>query len=148
MTSDGIARADWDEIHELALDIVNCSASEDQAGEARARASLIALLDRLDNKYGSKPSLLATRADYVESPEDRERLLLAAYSEAERIADDTNRELTAHSLAQLYIEEVRSFDDGANWLGIWRDELGSKPAQHDLSELARLQTILLSGRPA
>jgi hypothetical protein len=56
-------------------------------------------LDRLDRKYGVKPSLLATRADYVESSEDRERLLLAAFTEAERTADERNQELVAVLLA-------------------------------------------------
>jgi hypothetical protein len=104
MTSDGINDDDWDRIHELAVDIVNCSANEDQAGEARARSALIVLLDRLDEKYGVKPSLLATRADYVDSAEEKQRLLMTAYSEAERIADHLNRQLIAHSLAEFYIE--------------------------------------------
>lgn len=148
MTPDGIAGADWDDVHELAVEIVNCSAAEDHAGEVRARASLIALLDRLDKEYGPKPSLLATRADYVESSEGRARLLLAAYSEAERIADDTNRKLVAHSLARLYIEEVCNLDEGAKWLGAWRNELGTEPIQHDLTELARLEAILLDSGAA
>jgi len=63
MTSDGIADADWDRVHELVVDVVNASVSEDKAAEVRARASLFMLLDQLDDKYGPKPSLLATRAD-------------------------------------------------------------------------------------
>lgn len=145
MTSDGIAGADWDRVHDLAVDIVNRSAADDQAGEARARDSLVALLNQLDEKYGPKPSLLATRADYVESADERERLLLTAHSEAERIADDKNRALTAHSLAEFYVEEVRNLDEGAKWLGIWRNELGTEPVQRDLRELARLEAILLGG---
>jgi hypothetical protein len=102
------------------------------------------LLDQLDVKYGARPSLLATRADYIESTEAREELLLAAYSEAGRISDDANRELIAHSLAELYIERVPNFDEGAKWLGTWRNELGPEPREHDLRELAMLETILLS----
>jgi hypothetical protein len=44
MTSDGIADADWDRVHELAVVIVNCSADEEEAAEACAIASLFALL--------------------------------------------------------------------------------------------------------
>jgi hypothetical protein len=148
MTADGIASADLDRVHELSVDIVNCSTAGDEAGEARARAPLIALLDQLDEKYGPKPSLLATQADYVESSGDRERLFLAAHSEAERIADGKNRELTAHSLAELCIEEVPNLDEGAKWLGIWRNELGTEAIQYDVRELTRLETILLRGGAA
>lgn len=145
MTPDGIGDADWDHVHELAVEIVNCSAAEEEEAEARARTSLLALLDRLDEKYGPKPSLLATRADYVESSESRERLLRSAYSEAERIADEKNQELIAHSLAEFYIEDVRNLDEGARWLGIWRNALGIEPVQEDRVEVARLETILLDG---
>ena len=148
MTPDGIDAADWDRVHELAVDIANCSMAEDGAGETRARTSLIALLDELDDKYGPKPSLLATRADYVQLPEDRARLLLAAYSEAERIADATNRQLIAHSLAELYLGEILNLDEGARWLRIWRNALGTEPGAYDVRELARLETILLSGGAA
>jgi hypothetical protein len=143
MTSDGIAGADWDRVHALAVDIVNCSTADDETGRARAQTALVALLNELDEKYGRKPSLLATRADYVESPEDRGRLLLAAYEEARRIGDGTNQELTAHSLAHFFIVEIRSFDQGAKWLAAWKDALGSEPDPYELGELARLEAILL-----
>jgi hypothetical protein len=145
MTSDGITTEDWNEVHELAVEIVNHSAAEDHMAEARARASLMALLDRLDQKYGKRPSLLATRADYVESPTERERLLLSAFSEAERIKDSGNRMLVAESLASLYLEELRNLDEGARWLGVWRDELGEDPARRDRDEVSRFERILLGG---
>jgi hypothetical protein len=141
VTSDGISTEDWSDVHELAARIVNHSAAEDHAAEARAHASLMALLDRLDQKYGQRPSLLATRADYVESPDERERLLLMAFSEAERINDAGNRMLVAHSLASLYIEELRHLDEGARWLGVWRQELSDNPARRDRDEVARLEDL-------
>jgi len=144
MTPDGISGADWDAVHELTLEMLNCAAAEDPSPSSRAKASLMELLDRLDQKYGAKPSLLATRADFVDSSVERERLLLAAYSEAKRIADGMNRELIAHSLAQFHIEEMGSVDEGAKWLGVWRDELGIDPGEHDIGELARLESILLN----
>ena len=79
MTSDGIETADWDRVHELALDIVNASLAGDDAAEARARTLLLSVLDEFDRKYGRKASLLATRADYVESSEDRELQLSAPW---------------------------------------------------------------------
>ena len=53
MTPDGIDAADWDRVHELAVDIANCSIAEDGAGETRARISLIAKLDEPDDKCGA-----------------------------------------------------------------------------------------------
>lgn len=101
------------------------------------------LLNELDEKYGPKPSLLATRADYVESASEKKRLLHIAYSEADRIRDHRNREMTAHSLAQFYIDEVGDLDSGAKWLGIWRIELGVEPGEFDRTELTRLEGLLL-----
>ena len=79
----------------------------------------------------------------MESPEERERLLLMAFLEAERIKDGENRMLVAHSLASLYLEELRSLDEGAKWLGVWRHELGDDPARRDRDEVARFERILL-----
>jgi len=138
MTSDGISDADWSRVHDLALAVLNTLGQD----ETRARASLLAWLDRLDGKYGVKPSLLATRADYIESSEDRESLFRRAYQEAERIGDEPNQCLVAHSLAEFYIE-ARRFDDGARWLGTWRQHLGVSPAEWDQTELARLEVLLL-----
>jgi hypothetical protein len=105
-------------------------------------------LDELEQKYGSKPSLPATRADYVESSEDRERLLLAAFTEAKRTSDEKNQALTADSLAHFYIEEVQDLDQGTKWLGLWRETFGTEPGPHDQRELARLESILLSSGAA
>lgn len=143
MTSDGVTDADWERVHELALKVVNSSLADDLSTAARAQESLIVLLNELDEKYGPKPSLLATRADYVESASEKKRLLHIAYSEADRIRDHRNREMTAHSLAQFYIDEVGDLDSGAKWLGIWRIELGVEPGEFDRTELTRLEGLLL-----
>ena len=148
MTPDGIAASDWDRVHELAVEIANCTAADDASGEACARISLMRVLDDLEQKYGKRPSLLATRADYVESLEEREWLLLAAFTEAERLGDHRNRELTADSLVHFYIEEVSDFDQGATWLAVWRDALGPEPDSDGRRELARLESILLAGGAA
>ena len=37
-------------------------------------------------------------------------------------------------------------DEGARWLGVWRDELADNPAARDRDEVARFETILLVGR--
>jgi hypothetical protein len=81
-TPDGITTEDWDRVHELALDVVNLSAEGDEAASDAAKLQLRELVDDLQEKYGPLPSLLATRADYVERVEDREYWLTAAYEQA------------------------------------------------------------------
>lgn len=145
MTPDGISDSDWHRVHALAADLVNVVDS-DEAEEAIVRGELFTLLDQLDDKYGPKPSLLATRADCVESAERREELLLTAYSEASRIDDATNRMLVAQSLAELYIEECRDFAKGAAWLATWRFQLGRGATEHEKKALARLERLALPER--
>ena len=96
VTPDGISTADWDRVNELALEVVNTSTAEDHEGNERAKRRLKSLLDDLQEKYGPLPSLLATRADYVDRPEDQEYWLLAAYDEAVR-RDDAKTSLGSPS---------------------------------------------------
>ena len=145
MTSDGIEDADWASVHELAVEIVNCAMNDEPVDQARYVESLFTLLDQLERKYGPKPSLLATRADYVDSSESREVLLQAAYAEALRTQDSRNLTLVAHSLAEFYIGELQDTDRGAAWLRTWSDQLGESAAPEDRSELARLYVLLQGG---
>ena len=60
MTSDGISDDDWEIVHELAVAIVN---AETDGQSARSTSRLLAFLDELEARYGSLPSILATRAE-------------------------------------------------------------------------------------
>ena len=60
MTSDGISDEDWSRIRELAVDVVNASASGNDDGEG---SRLLEALDVLERTYGRLPSIVATRAD-------------------------------------------------------------------------------------
>lgn len=142
MTSDGVEASDWDRVHYLALAVANASSAGDDVAGERAQIQLIAALDELDLKYGPKPSLLATRADYVESSKVRQRLLRTAYDLALRIRDDRNVELIAHSLAAFYLEEVGDIGQGASWLGIWRNRLGLGASEDDQAEFMRLEELM------
>jgi hypothetical protein len=102
-TSDGIAAADWDRVHELALAIVN--AEEDSSEEIACRTQLLNYLDALAEKYGELPGLLATRADYIDDTEETERLLLRACDLAAQTGDTRNGCLISLSLAELYVSE-------------------------------------------
>jgi hypothetical protein len=112
-TPDGILSEDWDHVHELALAIVNAAPG---AEKERERQRLFDCLDELGTKYGERPSLLATRADYQSDRRAAERLFRRAYQLAQDSADVTNRLFVAHSLASLFIEDLRYADEGATWL--------------------------------
>jgi hypothetical protein len=138
MTPDGIDTADWDQVHELAVEIVNASAEGDDAASDSASIRLRELLDQLQQKYGPLPSLLATRADYAERPADREYWLLAAYTEAAKLGDKRNQALVAESLASFYIEEQPDQEQGKRWLAV----LASHDGESVLDEVARLRAML------
>jgi hypothetical protein len=104
MTSDGISSEDWEEVHELALAVAN--ASDDEDGPHRER--LFACLHKLISKYGELPSILATRADYVDDPTEFERLFLRAFDLALARGDQSNvlPESEMDRLEYQHIEEA------------------------------------------
>jgi len=118
-TPDGISADDWERVHELAVDIVN--ADEDDSEAYRTR--LLDYLYRLEEKYGELPSILATRADYINDLRLKERLLTRAHGLAMAHGDDRNALYIAHSLAELSIEEFRDAKEGHKWLERVRQHL-------------------------
>jgi len=114
-TPDGIDTADWDRVHELAIGVLGCSLSAPEA-ENEGRKALLEYLDALEEKYGPRPSILATRADFVEDDESKEELLHRAYDLAVATSDHTNEMYIAHSLAEFYIEQLIDIVLGRKWL--------------------------------
>jgi hypothetical protein len=137
-TPDGITTDDWDRVHELAVDIVN--ADETEAETCRGR--LLAYLETLEQKYGELPSILATRADYVDDPRRRETLLSRAYDLAKDRRDDRNTAYIAHSLAELYIGEFRDYWAGQRWLDELRQYLPQIDDAVFAEEYDRLRSLL------
>ena len=133
-TSDGIVTADWDVVHGLAVDVVN-AADEEKAHHVRR---LLDYLDVLESKYGPLPSILATRADYLDAEDPaREELLLHAQSIAEANADATNQLYVAQSLAELYLERA-DLKRADHWLTRMRDCLAARNGD-DFSEYERMR---------
>jgi hypothetical protein len=143
VTPDGIETGDWDEVRELAVTIVNLSGAGDDVAGEQARVYLLALLDRLDAKYGPKPSLLATRADYVDSSVARGDCLQRAYAAAKQLSDAKNMVWVASSLASFYIEEINDVRKGAAWLFTLRELLVATPDASEQAEVNRLELLLL-----
>ena len=142
VTPDGISSVDWDRVKELAAEVVNLSGADQyEASDAVAR-ELVALLLALENKYGPLPSLLATRADYVESTAERGDLLLASYRESKRRGDVRSQAWIAHSLASHYVEAVPDSEEGDRWLHITQQHLQAFPDEEVDDDLYRLRAVL------
>jgi hypothetical protein len=120
MTSDGISDDNWGIVRELAVAIFNAGTDEQRA---RSTSQILAFLDELEARYGSLPSILATRADFVEDAVIKESLLTDGYAIAEGLGDKTNASHIAHSLAALYVDETPDFVKGEKWLGRLRTHL-------------------------
>jgi hypothetical protein len=124
MTSDGISDSDWEVVSNLARDVVESVERPEEHEGAERR--LLMFLEELEQKYGKRPSILATRADYVEDVRERVTLLDEAYELATAMNDSLNCTLIASSLAQLFIEEMQDKKSGR----IWVNELGECLALH------------------
>jgi hypothetical protein len=142
VTPDGIATADWDRVHQLALDVVNASSGDDPAASESAKLLLCDLLDQLQEKYGPLPSLLATRADYVDGLDEQEYWLMAAYEQAMKLGDPKNLVWIASSLAGFHLEEATDPVKGSEWLALLEQHLRASPDASEADEAVRLRGIL------
>jgi hypothetical protein len=111
-TSDGISTNDWDIVHELAVEVVNATEEEHD----KRRTALVNYLAQLEKKYGERPSILATWADYIDNSDGKQQLLVRAYTLAHARQDSLNERETAHSLAKLHIETLKDSSEGIKWL--------------------------------
>jgi hypothetical protein len=118
-TSDGISTSDWDLVHQLSVDLVNAEEGED---EEHCRQKLFEYLDELEDKYGSRPSILATRADFIADDVPRRLDLFSqAYALAAEAGDTHNQLHVASSLAELCIDELHDIEAATMWLGRAKD---------------------------
>lgn len=136
---------DWKKVEALAFAIADAVGHGRSKEAVRLTRRMLALLSELERKHGKHPSILATRADYVDSSKARLRLFLDAYSRAKRRGDRRNLWLIACSLAEYYIEEDRNPREGRRWLksmkahlNLQPDRSGKRWARELERELARL----------
>jgi hypothetical protein len=140
-TSDGISTEDWDRLHELVLEVVNTETGE--AEERIWRARLLNYLEELEEKYGSRPSILATRADFItDDVSVRQALLIRAYALAAEVADVRNQLLIASSLAALAVEELKDREEAARWLARAEEYLGPAGTDVERRECERIREAL------
>jgi hypothetical protein len=140
MPPDGISTEDWDEVYWHTVAVVN--AETDEASHAAKRV-ILACLDRLEARYGELPSILATRADYVEDEQHQRLLLERAYDLATARGDGFTGLWTALDLVKLHLDG-RALADAERWLAKAREHLNpdnSSPCSYAelVSALARVQ---------
>ncbi|MDR4470588.1 MAG: hypothetical protein MRJ68_20180 [Nitrospira sp.] len=135
-TPDGISGEDWDVVHDLSLKIVNAEAESE---ENIYTNQLLQYLDELEAKYGALPSILATRADYVSDTKDQAALYRQAYALAEASHDITNLKEIAHSLAELYIDDLQDPSQGQIWIARLSEHISSSPDKTLSADLERLR---------
>jgi hypothetical protein len=146
-TSDGIGSAEWDVVHELAVKIVNAPDVE----KSRDRQQLLAYLAELEGKYGPLPSILATRADYIDTDDPaRQALLLRAHATANARGDTAYLLSSAQSLAELFLEKGR-LREADQWLTQMREHLNQfahSDTDYSVYEELRAEYRKLAIRPA
>lgn len=138
-TSDGISKEEWKEIEELAEKIVSADDSDDENLAREYTRDIIRKLNNLQNKYGDLPSILATKADYVDDINQALIILKKAYEIAQSMNDKKNLTLISSSLAQKYIEELEDNKQGKIWLDELRINLNNSYDDYEFKEYIRLR---------
>ncbi|HDP4854863.1 hypothetical protein P4204_25355 [Pseudomonas aeruginosa] len=101
-TSDGITDSDWESIIISAEEIAELTGREIDARFAQKK--ILFQLDRLEKKYGRLPTILSTKADYIDSTDERLSLLKEAYITADEIQDKKNKAFISSSIIEVYLE--------------------------------------------
>lgn len=96
-----IAKSDWDQVHELACDIANASAQDDEVLSDSRTSALIDCLAELEKKYGPCSRITATKADYAEGKSERTALYAEALMQARAEGDSENEALILESLQEI-----------------------------------------------
>jgi hypothetical protein len=101
MTPDGIPAADWDRVHELAVEIANASMRDDDAVSESRTEELLLYVGKLRTRYGDLPSILGTLGDYTENEVDRYEYYARGATEAQRLDDRKNLHIIIESILEL-----------------------------------------------
>lgn len=114
-TSDGIPTNVWSRIHDLALDYANSITAGKTANAERARRAMLRTLNSLQSRFGKRPSILATKGEYVKVASRRRNLLMDAFDAARRRGDKVNMTLIASSLAEFFADEAKDIEQAQKW---------------------------------
>ena len=143
-TPDGISDDDWNGIEDLARDAANATLSGDDLWYAATVEQLLGRLRILESKYGRRPSILATTADYLDDHREAVHLLETAYLLAERLDDAANMTYIASSLAQRYVDDLSDLASGRKWVDRLRRCLVRFPDDSECEVLRDLEARIES----
>jgi len=96
-----IEKADWDRVHELACEIVNATSINDEILSDSKHQSLFYVFDDLESRYGRHPSIIATRGDFTEDPNEALALFQQALELARFYDDKAEEEEILDSIKNL-----------------------------------------------
>ena len=136
MTSDGISEKDWDKVQKLAENLVDANYKEDENFQKETLENIFKYLEKLEEKYGQKPSIISTKADFLFDDNDKRiELYKNAYYLAKKINDNYNKVEISDSLTDLYIEVIGSYKDAKYWFNILSKEMKENTEYLDKEKL-------------
>jgi hypothetical protein len=138
-TPDGISSDDWSGVRDLVMVI---AAARTPADRSSAIRRLFAFLDDLERRYGTRPSILATRADFLDNDDRRVQMLEHAYAVAAMQSDHANMLFIAHSLAEFYLDEPPHLPNAEKWLGYMERHLAAIDHREMAANYQRLRARL------
>jgi hypothetical protein len=139
MTSDNIQDGDWSVVKDFSVKIAEAQCAGDEAGSDYLARELLRYLMVLEQKYGAAASIVATRADYVDSTAERIRLLEQAWALARKRSDWANCVFVSSSLAAAHVEELGVMLTGRRWLALLEESLEHYWDEDEYKELKRLK---------
>ena len=132
-TTDGIQDNDWEEVMSLAAAVANQTGLSLDAGLERKR--LMRALDKLEQKYGRLPSILSTRADYVDDANISLSLLKEAYVTADEASDLKNKVIISSSIAEIYLDSFDNKSRADFWIKTLKRDLEKYSSDEYFNEL-------------
>lgn len=133
VTSDGIEGDDWEEIVTLSAAVANQASIGLDSGLETKR--LMRALDKLEKKYGRLPSILSTRADYVDDADVSISLLKEAYVTADENSDVKNKVFISSSLAEMYLDTFENKQLTNFWVETLKKDLEKYPDDEYFNDL-------------
>lgn len=101
----GIKPDDWDVVTQIACDIVNADAIDDEILSDSHMQRMLDTLNEFRGRYGDHPALLATIGDYAKSPAEKRKYYLRALRIARDLRDQDEVNEILDSLQQLESED-------------------------------------------
>lgn len=133
ITSDGIEGRDWEEVMTLSAAVANQISIGLDSGLETKR--LMRALDKLEKKYGRLPSILSTRADYVDDADVSISLLKEAYVTADENSDVKNKVFISSSLAEMYLDTFKNKQLASFWVETLKKDLEKYPDDEYFNDL-------------